>query len=112
MTDEVFNILHERINTTYYKIGELLPSQDKLAKEMGVSRNTIREAINHLVTTGILSTKQGVGTVIRSNQARSAILQTFKDIKETSKKDAADIITTRYTIERSIVCNRSYSTCN
>jgi GntR family transcriptional repressor for pyruvate dehydrogenase complex len=103
ITDEVFNILHERITSMYYKTGELLPSQDKLAKEMGVSRNTIREAVNRLSTVGILTAKQGFGTVIQSNHARSAILQTFEDIKKTSKKDAADIIVTRYTVERSIV---------
>ncbi len=103
LTDEVFNILHERITSMHYKTGDLLPSQDKLAKEMGVSRNTVREAVNRLATVGILTAKQGLGTVIESNRARSATLQIFEDIKKDSKKDAADIISARYTVERSIV---------
>jgi GntR family transcriptional repressor for pyruvate dehydrogenase complex len=103
LTDEVFNILYQRITSLHYKAGDLLPSQDKLAKEMGVSRNTVREAVNRLSTVGIVSAKQGFGTVIESNQARSATLQIFEDIKKSSKKDAADIISARYTVERSIV---------
>lgn len=102
-TDEVFNILHDRICSKQYKEGEFLPSQDQLAKEIGVSRNTIREAVTRLVTIGILTTKQGAGTVIQSNEARPAILHTFKNIQESSPKDAVDVLTTRYTIERSIV---------
>ena len=79
LTDEVFNILFERITSMHYKAGDLLPSQDKLAKEMGVSRNTVREAVNRLATVGILTAKQGLGTVIESNKARSATLQIFQN---------------------------------
>ena len=103
LTDEVFNILYERVTSRQYKEGDLLPSQDKLAKEMGVSRNTVREAVNRLATVGILSARQGLGTIIQSNHARSATLQIFEDIKKDSKQDAADIISARYTVERSIV---------
>lgn len=103
LTDEVFNILSERITSMQYKAGDLLPSQDKLAKEMGVSRNTVREAVNRLATVGILTAKQGLGTVIESNQVRSATLEIFQNIKKYSKQDAADIIAARYTVERSIV---------
>jgi GntR family transcriptional repressor for pyruvate dehydrogenase complex len=103
LTDEVFNILYERITSMHYKVGDLLPSQDNLAKEMGVSRNTVREAVNRLATVGILTAKQGLGTVIESTQTHAATLQIFEDIKKDSKKDAADIISARYTVERSIV---------
>ena len=83
ITDEVYNILYERITSMHYKTGELLPSQDKLAKEMGVSRNTIREAVNRLATVGVLTAKQGFGTVIQANRARSTLLQTFENIRKT-----------------------------
>ena len=103
ITDEVYNVLYERITSMQYRAGELLPSQDKLAKEMGVSRNTIREAVNRLATVGVLTAKQGFGTVIQANRARSTLLQTFENIRKTLKNDAADIIAARYTVERSIV---------
>ena len=103
ITDEVYNILYKRITSLHYKIGEVLPSQDKLAQEMGVSRNTIREAINRLTTVGMVTAKQGFGTIIQSNKAHSSLLQAFENMEKTLRKDAADIIAARYTVERSIV---------
>lgn len=44
-----------------------LPSEEKLATEMGVSRSTIREAIQELVNSGVLLKKHGIGTFIREN---------------------------------------------
>ena len=69
MADEVFKILHDRIVSGELKPGEKLPSQDELAKQFGVSRNTIREAIYKLTVIGLLSTKQGVGTIVEVSNA-------------------------------------------
>lgn len=63
--DEVFKVLHEWIVTGQFKAGDHLPSQDKLAEQFHVSRNTLREAINKLVAMGLLAAKQGVGTVVQ-----------------------------------------------
>ena len=41
-----------------------LPSEVDLAKQLGVSRSTMRQAINKLVYDGILVRKKGVGTVV------------------------------------------------
>ena len=62
--EEAFKILHEWIISGKSKPGEKLPSQDKLAKQFNVSRNTIREAIYKLTVMGLLTTKQGVGTIV------------------------------------------------
>jgi GntR family transcriptional repressor for pyruvate dehydrogenase complex len=68
-TDEVFRILHEWIISKKLKPGEMLPSQDDLARRFGVSRNTLREAIYKLTAMGLLSAKQGVGTVVNITTA-------------------------------------------
>ena len=62
--DEVFNILHEQILSGKLKAGDRLPSQEKLAQQLGVSRNTVREAIYKLTVMGLLKAMQGVGTVV------------------------------------------------
>ncbi len=57
-----------------------MPERD-LAQAMGVSRPTVREAINKLVTMGFLEHRQGQGTFVRSldsqreNNPLSAIMQ-------------------------------------
>lgn len=64
--DKVFETLYEMIATGQYQRGQKLPSQDELAKQFGVSRNTLREAINKLSAMGLLSSHQGIGTVVES----------------------------------------------
>ncbi len=62
--DEAFKTLHDMITSGRLKQGDKLPSQDRLAEQFGLSRNTIREAINRLTMIGLLSARQGVGTII------------------------------------------------
>lgn len=47
-----------------YKPGEKLPNEKELALELGVSRTTIREAIQYLVTQNILEVRRGKGTYV------------------------------------------------
>lgn len=53
--------------------GDRLPSQDKLAEQLCVSRNTLREAIHKLQAMGLLSARQGVGTVVKVASSASYV---------------------------------------
>ena len=64
--DKVFETLYEMIATGQFQRGQRLPSQDELARQLNVSRNTLREAINKLSAMGLLSSHQGIGTVVES----------------------------------------------
>jgi len=59
---QVEELLRELIQKPEYKNGKLLPKEVKLAKELGISRNTLRQATNKLVYEGLLLRKKGVGT--------------------------------------------------
>jgi GntR family transcriptional regulator len=52
------------IQTPEFKNGKKLPNEVDLSKEMGISRSTLRQAINKLVYEGLLNRKKGVGTVV------------------------------------------------
>jgi GntR family transcriptional repressor for pyruvate dehydrogenase complex len=45
--------------------GSRIPSENELSKRLGVSRISIREAFQRLVSLGILETRQGDGTYVR-----------------------------------------------
>jgi len=72
-TDETFKALHDMITSGELQHGDKLPSQDRLAEQFGVSRNTIREAVNRLTVIGLLSSKQGVGTVVNTSSPSGSI---------------------------------------
>jgi GntR family transcriptional regulator len=59
--------LRELIKDHKYKSGEtLLPKEVAMSKKLGVSRSTIRQAINKLVFEGAIERKKGIGTKVVS----------------------------------------------
>ncbi len=61
--DEILNLIEEWDQT------RPLPSEAKLSKDMGVSRNTVREAIQNLEKADVLVKRHGVGTFINKKRA-------------------------------------------
>jgi GntR family transcriptional regulator len=59
---QVENLLRDLIASDDYKNGKLLPNEISFAKQLGISRNTVRQATNKLVYEGLLVRKKGVGT--------------------------------------------------
>lgn len=47
-----------------YTPGDMLPSEDALAKQLGISRSTLREALGYLETHGLVYRKHGIGTFV------------------------------------------------
>lgn len=56
--------LRELIEKEEYKNGKLLPNEIELSKELNISRNTLRQAINKLVFEGVLQRRRGYGTKV------------------------------------------------
>ncbi len=57
-------LLRDMIKQEEYKNGKLLPNEVDLSKELNISRNTLRHAINKLVYEGLLVRKKGYGTTV------------------------------------------------
>ena len=57
-------LLRELISREEYRNGKLLPKETQLAEELGISRNTLRQAINKLVFEGQLERRKGFGTKV------------------------------------------------
>lgn len=58
------NVLRKLIEMEEYKNGKLLPNEVDLSEQLGISRNTLRQAINKLVFEGMLTRRKGVGTKV------------------------------------------------
>src|SRR5690606_25476790 len=63
---QIADLLRDRIRDKTYAPGSVLPSEDRLAEELGVSRVTINKAIGLLRASGDVKVRRGVGTVVRS----------------------------------------------
>lgn len=60
-------MLRELIEKPEYQNGKLLPNEIHLAKKLGISRSTVRQATNKLVYERLLVRKKGVGTKVAKN---------------------------------------------
>lgn len=58
------NLLRKLIESEDYRNGKLLPNEIELSRQLSISRNTLRQAINKLVFEGLLVRKKGVGTKV------------------------------------------------
>lgn len=58
------NYIRKKIADNYWKVGDVLPNTADLAKEIGVSKFTLREAIRPLVEEGIIDRKPKIGTIV------------------------------------------------
>jgi GntR family transcriptional regulator len=63
---QIADIIRNRITNGEYAAGSLLPSEDHLASELGVSRVTINRAVGVLRAAGDVTVRRGTGAVIRS----------------------------------------------
>lgn len=65
--------LRELIMQKEYQDGKLLPGETELAQNLGVSRNTLRTAMDKLVSEGLIMRKQGVGTIVNKAKIRTTL---------------------------------------
>jgi GntR family transcriptional regulator len=67
--------------------GEKLPSEPKLARKLGVSRATLREAMRTFETRGLLRRQQGVGTFVsRPSQIIESGLEVLESIERMAER--------------------------
>ena len=65
------DLLRQMIQQEEYRKGKLLPNEVQLSKELNISRNTLRQAINRLVFEGLLIRKKGYGTTVAPQNVMS-----------------------------------------
>ena len=99
---QVFNQLKAQIIQGSWKPGDKLPSEGELSEMFGVSRVSIREALQRLATLGLLETRHGEGTYVRGLTAES-YLNGLLPALVLEKCDIIDVLEYRLTMERGIM---------
>ena len=74
--------LGQRIASGDYAIGDLLPTEAELVDHFGVSRYTVRQAIGHLRSQGLVSARKGVGTRVESRRIEASYSHAIQSLSE------------------------------
>lgn len=88
---QVEELLRKMIELPEYKNGGFLPKEIELAKRLGISRNTIRQATNKLEYEGLLTRKKGVGTKVAQNTLTTSLDSWHSFTQEMTEKGMAFI---------------------
>lgn len=88
LTDEVKESIYKYIKSLDLSKDTKLPSEENMAQLIGVSRITIRSALNELASEGVIFRRQGKGTFVNSEalqmKAQLNPVRQFTDIIESS----------------------------
>jgi len=66
LQEEIQNIVKRYIIDHRFRPGDALPGEGELARQMGISRPSLREAMKVLQTIGVIETRHGSGTYVGS----------------------------------------------
>jgi DNA-binding FadR family transcriptional regulator len=76
----VLDSLTEQIRSGALAPGVKLPSEFELTRTQGVSRTVVREAILRLQASGLVETRQGIGTFVLDNSERPLELESTRSV--------------------------------
>jgi Transcriptional regulators len=74
LVDQVIEQLKEQITSGVWKLNAKIPTETVLAEQLGVGRNTVREAVRALTHAGLLECRQGDGTYVRATNELSGVM--------------------------------------
>jgi len=74
---QVYDILVRKIAESAWKPGEMIPSEQVLAREMGVSHGTVRKVLDALTAENLLLRRQGKGTFVAEHNQDRALFRFF-----------------------------------
>ncbi|CDF83190.1 transcriptional regulator [Pseudomonas knackmussii B13] len=77
LVDIALEQIRQRIDNGSWALGERLPPEPELAERLGMSRNTVREAVRVLAFSGVLEVRQGDGTYVRARTDPLEIMLTL-----------------------------------
>lgn len=88
LVETAIESLRLAIEKGHWAIGDRLPVEADLSESLGVSRNTVREAVRVLAHVGMLETRQGDGTYVRATKDAG---ETLRRIGRSELRDKLEV---------------------
>jgi len=98
ITEKIVEQIKDGIGSGDFSAGEKLPPEREMAEQMGVSRSSIREALQILDHTGFVQIIQGRGTFVKE-VGRATLTDPLWDLLRNSQSRYQDIYEFRMAIE-------------
>lgn len=83
---QLYDILYDDIKNGVYKPKELLPTENELIERYGVSRVTVRKAMDMLLNEGIIGKKRGYGSFVLNKKVEQTLNKVLHFSNEMEKR--------------------------
>jgi GntR family transcriptional repressor for pyruvate dehydrogenase complex len=103
LRSQVYMQLKSQLMQGVWKIGEKLPSESELCASLGVSRVTVRAAIQQLEILGLVETRHGGGNFVREFSPVSAMDALHPLIQINENRDIITVLEYRKIIEKGTI---------
>lgn len=100
LADVIARDLEQRVLEGSYRPGDRLPAERELAATLGVSRSSLREAIQKLVTRGLLQSRQGGGTYV-TDRLEAGFSEPWEEMLQSHPAVGEDLLEFRHMLEAS-----------
>ncbi|MFD7506201.1 FadR/GntR family transcriptional regulator [Streptomyces sp. NPDC059850] len=74
LADQVISQLRAQITSGDWPVGSRIPTEPELVEQLGVARNTVREAVRALAHNGLLDIRQGSGTYVLATSELAGVM--------------------------------------
>lgn len=98
ISDAIAESLEQRILEGALKAGDRLQPERELAVELGVSRPSLREAIQKLISKGLLNSRQGGGTFV-TDRLNSTFYDPWQELLSVHPNSREDLLDFRRMLE-------------
>ncbi|MEL3947963.1 MULTISPECIES: FadR/GntR family transcriptional regulator [Streptomyces] len=75
LSEQVISELRNQISSGEWPVGSRIPTEPELVEQLGVARNTVREAVRALAHNGLLDIRQGSGTYVVATSELAGVMQ-------------------------------------
>ncbi|MEV5611436.1 FadR/GntR family transcriptional regulator [Streptomyces sp. NPDC052225] len=75
LSEQVISALRAQISSGEWPVGSRIPTEPELVEQLGVARNTVREAVRALAHNGLLDIRQGSGTYVVATSELAGVMQ-------------------------------------
>ncbi|KAA1419395.1 FadR family transcriptional regulator [Nocardioides humilatus] len=94
LVDQAINGMRALLTSGEWAVGTRIPPEPELAAALGVSRNTVREAVKALAHVGVLEVRRGDGTYVAATTEVQALMR-----RQCETVDIAHLLEVRHAIE-------------
>ncbi|WP_406434240.1 FadR family transcriptional regulator [Streptomyces sp. NBC_00631] len=96
LSEQVIAALRNQITSGEWPVGSRIPTEPELVEQLGVARNTVREAVRALAHNGLLDIRQGSGTYVAATSELAGVMH-----RRFAEADPRHIAELRSTLESS-----------